>query len=205
MRHNWIAVGVLILLAATSAALVKEQFDFDAGAGEETVSRTVQLDGEPNHSHDLSQLTEGETRYRQYLASFAQECYSQESFGTAAARRPAEQADERKVQRTAGVEAAPYTPETAAAEIYASADPHTFAYSDAYLTCTDEDTYDEGETTCYVDSVNGDDANDGLSEESPVRSQSAIGSSCTVVRFKRGSVFNEKMGVPTFFKTTAKM
>jgi hypothetical protein len=62
-----------------------------------------------------------------------------------------------------------------------------------------EDTYGEGETTCFVDSLNGDDANDGLSEATPVKSQSAIRSSCTVVRFKRGSVFNEKLAVRNFY------
>jgi hypothetical protein len=74
-----------------------------------------------------------------------------------------------------------------------------FAYSDDYATCMAEDTYDEGEVTCYVDSVNGNDANDGLSEAYPVKSQSAIGPACTVVRFKRGSTFNEKLAVPTLF------
>jgi hypothetical protein len=70
---------------------------------------------------------------------------------------------------------------------------------DFFLNCVVEDTYDKGETTCYVDSVNGNDANDGLSEASPVKSQSAIDSGCTVVRFKRGSVFNEKLAIPTPF------
>jgi hypothetical protein len=74
-----------------------------------------------------------------------------------------------------------------------------FTYIDNFLTCIPEDTYDEGEITCYVDSVNGNDYNDGLSEAFPVKSQSAIDSSCTVVRFKRGSVFNEKLAVPTPF------
>jgi hypothetical protein len=73
------------------------------------------------------------------------------------------------------------------------------AGTDGFGTCVVEDTYDEGATTCYVDSVNGNDANDGLSEASPVKSQSAIHSGCTVVRFKRGSVFNEKLAVPTYF------
>jgi hypothetical protein len=72
------------------------------------------------------------------------------------------------------------------------------AYADQFATCVGEDTYDEGATTCYVDSVNGNDANDGLSEASPIKSQSSIHSSCTVVRFKRGSVFNEKLAIPTF-------
>jgi len=74
-----------------------------------------------------------------------------------------------------------------------------FAYSDDYATCVVEDTYDEGEVTCYVDSVNGNDANDGLSEAYPVKSQSAIDPGCTVVRFKRGSTYNEKLAVPTPF------
>ena len=69
-------------------------------------------------------------------------------------------------------------------------DTHILTYADDYTTCVVEDTYDEGEITCYVDSVNGNDENDGLLAEFPVKSQSAIDSSCTVVRFKRGSVFN---------------
>jgi hypothetical protein len=68
-----------------------------------------------------------------------------------------------------------------------------------YVACRVEDPYDQGATTCYVDSVNGNDANNGLSEASPVRSQSAMNSRCTVVRFKRGSVFNEKLAIPTYF------
>lgn len=68
-----------------------------------------------------------------------------------------------------------------------------------FVACRIEDTYDEGATTCYVDSVNGNDANGGLSEASPVKSQSAINSKCTVVRFKRGSVFKEQLAIPTPF------
>ena len=78
-------------------------------------------------------------------------------------------------------------------------DSYTLTYTDDYETCVPEDTYDEGEITCYVDSVSGDDGNDGLRPESPVKFQSAIDRSCTVVRFKRGSVFNEKLRVPTLF------
>ncbi|MDM7996693.1 MAG: right-handed parallel beta-helix repeat-containing protein [Acidobacteriota bacterium] len=70
------------------------------------------------------------------------------------------------------------------------------AYSDRYRTCATEDTYDIGATTCYVDSRNGNDANDGLSEDRPVRSQAAINPLCTVVRFKRGSIFHEKLDIP---------
>jgi hypothetical protein len=76
-------------------------------------------------------------------------------------------------------------------------DPEPFAFTDNYSTCEPEDDYDEGETVCYVDSRNGSDANNGLSEAFPVKSQSAVDSGCTVVRFKRGSVFNEKLAVPT--------
>jgi hypothetical protein len=72
-----------------------------------------------------------------------------------------------------------------------------------YLSCRVEDTYDEGETTCYVDSVNGNDGNDGLSEAFPVKSQSAIDRTCTIVRFKRGSVFNEKLAIPKPFGSGA--
>jgi hypothetical protein len=72
-------------------------------------------------------------------------------------------------------------------------------YTDDYETCVPEDTYGDGEITCYVDSRSGNDANNGLSDAYPVRSQSAIDPSCTVVRFKRGSVFNEKLAVPTLY------
>jgi hypothetical protein len=71
-----------------------------------------------------------------------------------------------------------------------------------YGACAVEDTYDKGQIPCYVDSVNGKDTNNGLSELTPVKSQSAIRSQCNVVRFKRGSVFNEKLAIPTFFNST---
>jgi hypothetical protein len=48
---------------------------------------------------------------------------------------------------------------------------------------------------CYVDSQNGNDSNDGLSEATPVQSQSAIPSDCTEVRYARGSVFNEAVDI----------
>ena len=52
---------------------------------------------------------------------------------------------------------------------------------------------------CYVDSEDGNDSNDGLSESTPVESQSAIPSSCTEVRYARGSVFNEAVDVGSSF------
>ncbi|MBN2341300.1 MAG: hypothetical protein JXX29_17090 [Deltaproteobacteria bacterium] len=61
------------------------------------------------------------------------------------------------------------------------ADCATFSNQDAYA----------GMTSCYVDSIDGDDANDGLTEDTPVQSQQAVPSGCEVVRYKRGSVFNE--------------
>jgi hypothetical protein len=79
-----------------------------------------------------------------------------------------------------------------------NANINALVYSDQYQTCTVKDNYGKGQTTCYVDSVNGKDTNDGLSDASPVKSQSAINSRCTVVRFRRGSVFNEKLAIPTF-------
>lgn len=42
---------------------------------------------------------------------------------------------------------------------------------------------------CFVDSVAGNDANDGSSEGTPWQGLAKIGSSCTIVRFKRGSEF----------------
>lgn len=48
---------------------------------------------------------------------------------------------------------------------------------------------------CYVDSVAGNDSNDGQSEATPVQSQAAIPSDCTVVRYKRGSRFEEPLSL----------
>ncbi len=80
----------------------------------------------------------------------------------------------------------------------------SFTYVDSYRTCFVADSYDEGATTCYVDSVNGDDTNNGLSEAYPVKSQAAINSRCTVVRFKRGSIFNEKLAIPSNYDYIAR-
>jgi hypothetical protein len=59
--------------------------------------------------------------------------------------------------------------------------------------CEPDTDYDAQGVTCYVDSQNGDDTRSGLSEAEAVRSQSAIGATCTVVRYRRGSVFNEAL------------
>jgi hypothetical protein len=49
--------------------------------------------------------------------------------------------------------------------------------------------------TCYVDSVGGNDASNGTSETTAWRSLSKLtGSSCTIVKFKRGSEFAVAMG-----------
>ena len=53
----------------------------------------------------------------------------------------------------------------------------------------------EASGQCYVDSENGDDGNDGLSESTPKQTQDAIPSDCTEVRYARGSVFNEPVNV----------
>jgi hypothetical protein len=89
--------------------------------------------------------------------------------------------------------------QTASRDGKSATDANPFIYADHFRTCVAAEHYDEGATTCYVDSVNGDDANDGLSELTPVKSQSAIKFGCTVVRFRRGSVFNEKLAIPTPF------
>jgi|GEM_PF-3843581 len=47
---------------------------------------------------------------------------------------------------------------------------------------------------CFVDSVAGSDTNDGASESSAWQSLAKIASSCTTVKFKRGSVFNIPAG-----------
>jgi hypothetical protein len=51
---------------------------------------------------------------------------------------------------------------------------------------------------CYVDSENGNDSADGLTEQTPVASQAAIPSSCTEVYYARGSVFNEAVDTGGF-------
>ena len=47
------------------------------------------------------------------------------------------------------------------------------------------------EGQCYVDSENGNDSNDGLTESTPVQSQDAIPSGCGEVYYARGSTFHE--------------
>jgi hypothetical protein len=47
---------------------------------------------------------------------------------------------------------------------------------------------------CFVDSVDGNDTNTGLSEDSALQSPTKVGSTCTVIKFKRGSVFNVAKG-----------
>ena len=125
------------------------------------------------------------------------------SLTTAAVQSAGKEARERAVP-----ERMSDAPKRASASPDASANSATEADADSkdrrrcigrYEACMEEDTYDQGQTTCYVDSVSGSDANDGLSELSPIKSQSAIQAGCTVVRFKRGSVFKEKLAIPTPF------
>jgi hypothetical protein len=47
---------------------------------------------------------------------------------------------------------------------------------------------------CFVDSVAGNDTKSGLSEAEAIQSLAKIPSSCTTVKFKRGSVFNIPAG-----------
>jgi MYXO-CTERM domain-containing protein len=54
---------------------------------------------------------------------------------------------------------------------------------------------------CFIDSVNGDDTKTGLSEAQAVKTQAKIPSTCTVARFKRGSVFNESVKVSSKITT----
>jgi hypothetical protein len=147
---------------------------------------------------------EQEARYTVFLGASETEGLPPALFSTGAARWLGVQVDGKKEQERILLVAAPYALKAADANIYAvndsdmdwHKDADASIYTDDYISCLDEDTYDEGEITCYVDSVNGSDANDGLSEDFPVKSQSAIDSGCTVVRFKRGSYFNEKLAIP---------
>ena len=50
------------------------------------------------------------------------------------------------------------------------------------------------DVTCYIDSVAGNDANDGLSDTAARQSWWKIPSTCTIVKYKRGSVFNLAAG-----------
>lgn len=67
-------------------------------------------------------------------------------------------------------------------------------------TCPPVDDYGSVGTVCYVDSVNGNDINSGLTPSSPLKTQSAVGPNCMVVRFKRGSRFDEKLVIQTKVK-----
>jgi hypothetical protein len=57
------------------------------------------------------------------------------------------------------------------------------------------------DVTCHVDRVGGDDSWSGLFEAEAVKTQAKIGSTCTIARFKRGSVFNEALKITTKVKT----
>jgi hypothetical protein len=51
---------------------------------------------------------------------------------------------------------------------------------------------------CFIDSVNGNDSNTGLTEDQALKSQTTFPSTCTVVKFKRGSQFNDKLNTGGF-------
>ena len=116
----------------------------------------------------------------------------------AAQSRTVQESDKRSPERAVHEAISPALPNAVS---NSNAGAIGFAYDDYYQTCPVEDNYNAGQTVCYVDSVNGSDANDGLSAASPVKSQSAVNSKCTVVRFRRGSVFNEKLAIPTPFNS----
>lgn len=193
MRRACIAVIAIALLTLTSAAFVQKQFNSEATLEEAVAARLTQLNEILSDFFGLPPETEEDENSKKCPAASENQGSPPEFFSSETAQLPIAQLNAKNDQMCIAPEAAPYTLQPAAAQIYASADPDTFAYTDGYLTCIEEDTYDEGETTCYVDSVNGDDANDGLSEAAPVKSQPAVDPSCTVVRFKRGSFFNEKL------------
>lgn len=62
-----------------------------------------------------------------------------------------------------------------------------------YEVCAVQSNYDNTGVNCYVDSEAGNDDSDGKTAFTPVRTQLAIPDDCDVVRFKRGSVFYEKL------------
>ncbi len=160
----------------------------------------------PDSLWSESQLVElgEEGRYTVFLGASEKEGLPPELFSTGAALWLGVQVDGEEEQERVVLMVVPYALNAIDADTGADTDWDTDSniaafVDDDYVACVAEDTYDEGETTCYVDSVNGSDANDGLSEAPPVKSQSAIDFTCTVVRFKRGSVFNEKLAIPAPF------
>jgi hypothetical protein len=73
-----------------------------------------------------------------------------------------------------------------------------FCYSqgDTSLTyCAVEAEYQAVGQVCYVDSRNGNDASIGLTDSTAVQTQGAIPNACTVIRYKRGSVFQEPLAL----------
>ncbi len=62
------------------------------------------------------------------------------------------------------------------------------------------DNYDSLGTVCYVDSTNGNDSNNGLSQSAPKKTIAAIPSNVVVVRFKRGSKYHGRLDIPYFTK-----
>jgi hypothetical protein len=48
---------------------------------------------------------------------------------------------------------------------------------------------------CFVDSRNGDDSLDGSTEATAVKTQTKIPKACSTVKYKRGSLFNEKVAI----------
>ena len=199
MKRTWIAVIAITLLTLTSAAFVKEQLNSESTMGEDIALRLTKFREILTNVFGLPSETEENARNTLFPIASEQEEPSPGLFSTEANQWTKTLVYRSNGQKHTISKAAPYPLMPAAVQIYASADPDIFCYTDGYLTCEEEDNYDEGETPCYVDSVNGNDANDSLSDATPVKSQSAIDDSCTVVRFKRGSVFYEKLAVPTFF------
>ncbi len=59
------------------------------------------------------------------------------------------------------------------------------------------DSYDSLGQACYVDSANGNDGNNGLTESTPKKTVAAIPSSAVVVRFKRGTEYHGRLNIPS--------
>jgi len=229
MRRTWIAALSVILLALTAAAFVDERMNteatleeiparlIDSNEAQDNSHGLLPEDpvetrppffahqeaGGPLWSESQPAEPDDDDGHKAFLEGSEKDELLPALFSTGPAQWPGlhvnrEQGDGRFVPKTMS-----YSPKGGGKKTYTAANSntnaHAFAYTDRYQTCTVEDTYDEGETTCYVDSVNGSDTNNGLSEATPVKSQAAIHASCTVVRLKRGSVFNEKLAIPTYF------
>ena len=167
MRRTWVAVTAVMFLALTAAAFIKGPANTRA-AIEKRIAPLL------SKFNAIVSSVSGSLPAPTSRAASRKERSRLQPSSTRTAQTPRAQVGEDEVQKQVVRGAATYAIKRADAGNRVAADSTAsstaLAYSDRYLSCVVEDNYDEGETTCYVDSVNGNDANDGLSAASPVSS-----------------------------------